>query len=80
MSCIGCETIGNCSKGDLLLLIDGVGFCPEDEWREWLFERKQVGVSTIGVSLSGSREIHDRLVGRRGEYDFLLKAMRLPLN
>jgi hypothetical protein len=67
--------IGHSEPNTHLLLLNGIHFRPEDEWRDWLEERKAIGIGSIGVSLSGNREIHDRAVGRRGEFGFLCKAM-----
>ncbi len=50
---------------------------PDDELRDWLLQRKEVGLSRIIMSFAGMGKFHDTWVGRRGEYDFLLTMAKI---
>lgn len=71
------ETLGHSARGCHFILLNGIHFMPEDEWRDWLEERRNLGVSGAGVTLSANQEIHDRWAGRPGEFAFLFSP-RLP--
>jgi hypothetical protein len=59
------------------LSMNGIQFMPEDELRDWLLARKEVGLSHIVMSFSGMKTLHDTWVGRKGEFDFLLDMARI---
>jgi hypothetical protein len=50
------------------------------EMREWLLQRKDRGLERIHGVFVGCGDVHDRWVGRRGDYEFLLQAFRTSLD
>lgn len=71
------QTVEHCKREENLLLLNGIHFVADDDWENWLREREQIGITTVGVSLSANQEIHDRWSGRKGEFRFLLEGMRI---
>lgn len=59
------------------LSMNGIQFMPADELRDWLLARKEVGLSHIVMSFAGLKDFHDTWVGRKGEFDFLLRMARI---
>jgi hypothetical protein len=45
--------------------------------REWLQERKKIGADSVIVSLAGMGAVHDGWNGRRGDFDYLMSALRI---
>jgi hypothetical protein len=60
-----------------MLFLGGIDFKPDTQLKAWLAERHSLGTDLIWASLAGNRELHDKWVGRRNDFDFNLKALRL---
>jgi hypothetical protein len=57
--------------------LGGVRLLPPDQMRDWLKDRRAFGLTRIHASFSGHGPNHDRWVGRRGEFEFLISAFGL---
>ncbi|MEJ1960971.1 MAG: hypothetical protein WDO56_05250 [Gammaproteobacteria bacterium] len=49
----------------------------EDDMRAWLKERQDRGLEGVGASLVGNGKVHDLWNGRKGDFEFLMMAMRV---
>jgi hypothetical protein len=52
----------------------GIYFKPDDQLRTWLLERKDIGIEKIVASFAGTRDLHDKWAGKKGEFDQLVRA------
>ena len=59
------------------LQLGGVYHRSDDELERWLRERQALGVTSLISSLAGTASLHDRWVGRRGDFDFHMRALYL---
>jgi hypothetical protein len=59
------------------LFMGGIEFKSDDDLKVWLAGHRELGADLLWVSLAGSQEMHDRWVGRKGDYEFNMKAIRL---
>jgi hypothetical protein len=57
--------------------LNGTILMPDDELQDWLIERRDAGVSKISLSFAGMGKFHDSWVGRRGEYNFLMRIAQI---
>jgi len=57
-------------------MMGGIEFKTDDVLRPWLRERRDVGMEVIRLSLAGTQALHDKWVGRKGDFDFNLRAAR----
>gem|GEM_PF-3535804 len=71
------EKLGNSDPTDRWIWLNGISLRPEDELRDWLLERKQAGISMVGMTFIGAKELHDKWRGRKGDYDFEMTMARL---
>jgi hypothetical protein len=60
-----------------LILLGGVIHRPDDEIRAWIEERRNIGIEKVTASFSGYGDSHDRWNGRRGDFNFLMRAQRI---
>lgn len=65
-----------CGKHQEGLLMGGMRMRTEDEIRNWLAERMELGVRKVIFSMSGTEPHHDRMNGRKGDLQYLLGAQR----
>lgn len=56
---------------------NGTRFFPRDDLRRRLAERMELGVTTIGLTFYGLRDLHDAWAGRRGDFDHDLLLAKL---
>lgn len=56
------------------LMMGGIEFKTDDVLKEWLRERRDVGMEVIRLSLAGTQPLHDKWVGRQGDFEFNLRA------
>lgn len=57
------------------LFMGGIVFKSDEELLEWLAQRRGLGTPLIWVSLAGSQELHNKWVGRKGDFEFNMKAI-----
>lgn len=63
--------------GSRSILINGLALRPEDEFKDWLLERKEAGLTSVEFTFLGSRELQDKWRGRKGDYDFEMMAAKV---
>ena len=56
------------------LMMGGIEFKTDDVLRPWLRERRDVGMEVVRLSLAGTQPLHDKWVGRGGDFEFNLRA------
>lgn len=61
------------------IMLGGLKMRPGQEMRQWLAERQALGLKHIHASFSGFGAHHDRWVGKRGEFEFLLQTFRCAI-
>jgi hypothetical protein len=66
-----------CGWGFNLILLGGLRDRSESELRQWLIERRDVGFMSVVASFMGHGALHDRWNGRRGDFERLLKTLRV---
>lgn len=49
----------------------------ESEMRDWLNERRELGLVGVSASFVGTHALHDRWNGRRGDFEFLMLTLRV---
>jgi hypothetical protein len=59
------------------IMLGGLKMLPDDEMREWLRVRRDLGIDSVGVAMAGHGLIHDRWNGRKGDFEFLMRTQRL---
>ena len=59
------------------LMMGGIEFKTDAELKSWLRERRDAGIKVIRLSLAGTGPLHDKWVGRPGDFEFTLRAARL---
>lgn len=62
-----------------VISLGGVKKRSAPEMRRWLEERKERGLERVHGVLVGYGEVHDRWVGRRGDFEFLMQTFRTAL-
>lgn len=55
-------------------MMGGLKMRSSNEMLQWLTERRNLGVTNIHASFVGCGAVHDRWLGRRGDFDFLLST------
>ena len=65
------------SPGGQFLQFDGMQFRTGEEIRLLLAGIREHGVSLIDLTFYGTREYHDRFAGRQGDFDYLLRILRI---
>jgi hypothetical protein len=60
-----------------LVQMNGLVFMPDDELRDCLLAKKAAEITRINLSFAGKGKLHDTWVGRRGEYEFLLRIAKI---
>jgi hypothetical protein len=50
---------------------------PESEMREWLRERKNLGIKSVHASFAGYGSVHDHWSRRVGDFDFLMNTLKI---
>jgi hypothetical protein len=63
-----------CSRGDytpLPLQMNGCIFMPDDDLERLLMNHRSAGYDTYSQTFGGNQPLHDKLVGRKGEFEFL---------
>jgi hypothetical protein len=61
----------------LPVLLGGVHWRPDDEMRRWLKRRQEIGFNSVVASFAGHGEFSDRWNGRKGDFDFQMRALRV---
>ena len=59
------------------LQFNGFSFRSEQEIREILSAIKESGIRLIDLTFYGTREYHDRFAGRQGDFEFLLRILKI---
>jgi hypothetical protein len=59
------------------LMMGGIEFKTDKELESWLQERRDLGINVIRLSLAGTQPLHDKWVGRQGDFEFNLRAARM---
>jgi hypothetical protein len=62
-----------------VLPLGGVKMRPPAQMRQWLKDRIPLGLERVHAALVGIDDLHDRWVGRRGDFQFLLQTFRTAL-
>ena len=60
----------------LPVLLGGLYWRPDDEMRGWLKQWQEIGFSSVGATFAGHGRFHDRWNGRKGDFDFQMRALR----
>jgi len=60
-----------------LILLGGLYWRPDDEMRAWLRHRQEIGIKAVVASFAGHGEFHDRWDGRKGDFDFQMRTLRV---
>jgi hypothetical protein len=72
------ELAAACSRGSYRpLYLEGLRMRPERELRNWLQQLRDIGVKTAYVSFAGYGDVHDYWNRRKGDFDFLMNAIRI---
>jgi hypothetical protein len=72
----GVMDLWECQKGRLdLMMMGGLYWRPDDEMETWLRQRRDVGVKSVLASFTGHGRFHDNWAGRRGDFDFQMRAL-----
>ena len=69
-----------CERGHyrpLPLQMNGCLLMPEDDMERLLAEQRRAGYDSLTLTFCGTRELHDRWVSRKGEFDQLLRIARI---
>lgn len=59
------------------ITLGGLEMMPDTELYNWLKARYAIGMNQIRLSMAGTQALHDRWVGREGDYAFHLRAARM---
>ncbi len=59
--------------------LGGLKMRSDDEMRRWLTELQQHGLEGLSATFVGHGDVHDRWNGRRGDFDFMMRTIRLAL-
>jgi len=59
------------------LLMGGLRMRSEAEMRDWLTQRRDIGVDAVIVSFAGMDAVHDHWNGRKGDFAFLASALKI---
>ena len=62
-----------------VLPLGGVKMRPPAQMRQWLEARIPLGLERVHAAMVGIGDLHDRWVGRRGDFQFLLQTFRTAL-
>lgn len=63
---------------EVVVMLGGLKHRPEPELRSWFTTLVAAGAQAVGMTFWGPRELHDAWCGgKRGEYDFMMRAARL---
>jgi hypothetical protein len=57
------------------LFMGGIQFKSDSDLKAWLAERRNLGTDLIWVSLAGNHELHNKWVGRKGDFEFNMRAI-----
>lgn len=60
-----------------VISLGGLKMRSDDDMRRWLAERQEAGLKSIYGTFVGRGAVHDRWNGRRGDFDFLIRTMRI---
>jgi hypothetical protein len=59
------------------LFMGGIDFKSDCDLKVWLGGHRKLGTDLLWVSLAGSREMHDKWAGRKGDFEFNMRAIGL---
>lgn len=59
------------------MTLGGLPWRDDEGIREWLTERQQFGLTNVHASLAGTNAVHDHWNGQTGNYDLLMRTLRV---